>query len=67
MKVEVNSAYQARCCAYVTMRGDLHIRSLTDSDAVKIDADGVVYNNVPFTDREATHKFYPGDSITITF
>ena len=55
------------CVAYIDDDGELMVRR-NNGDCIWLSKGGVVYaHNFPFDVNKATHKFYKGDSVTITF
>ena len=67
MKFTYNTKPDDReCVAYIDRDGDLRIRDERDGSVAFCSDDGVVIG-LPWQPSDALHRFYPGDSITITF
>jgi hypothetical protein len=52
---------ERECVAYIDDEGDLVIKEKEEGKCV------LMFSESGFNLRESTHRFYPGDSITITF
>lgn len=67
MKFEYEDNQVSReCVAYVDDDGDIVIKDV-DGDTVCLTSDNCLISDYGWRPREAIHKFYPGDKITITF
>lgn len=70
MKFEYNSKSEEReCVAYIDGDGDLCMRDGNEYvDMIALGVSGAsTYKVEEFDQSEATHRFYPGDKLTITF
>jgi hypothetical protein len=71
MKFEYTGEDITKCVAYLDAKGLLRIRDAGRKDpakgAVCLTANGHLKNGYRFEPASATRRFYPGDSITLTF
>lgn len=73
MKFEYENKVDDReCVAFIDADGDLCLKADGADDIVWLTTGGVQYcesprNNFDFQKEKAVHRFYPGDTITITF
>lgn len=59
------------CVAYIDIGGDLNIIPTSSNDegmeVLCINTNGRIHTNLSAIPESARHKFYKGDSVTITF